>query len=81
MQASNFNGLVTSTKTLICCSTTSALWSLWLASVITGAVAMLLGILTLIKVMTAIHSLENNQHYTPHNPNGTIRNAKHAQVA
>lgn len=34
-----------------------------------GAIAGLLAVLSLIKVVTAIHPLGSNQHYYPHSPN------------
>ena len=76
LQASNFAGIVNGVQSLICCSATNGLWNLWLASIITGAVAAVLGMLALIKVVTAIHPLGRNHHYTPHDPNGTISSSK-----
>jgi len=132
VQASAFAGIVTQVKTLICCGLTNTLWDLWLASVILGAIAGLLGlpppptpftpafclfanppievdlidllhlanlvdvlasgceglfrafarvlrrrflgagVLAIIKVVSAIHPITRNQHYTPHTPNGAV---------
>ena len=34
------------------------------------------GVLAIIKVVSAIHPITRNEHYTPHTPNGAVSNGK-----
>ena len=59
-QASSFSGIVNQVKSLICCGLTNTLWNLWLASVILGAIAGLLG-----RIPLPLHCLASSPSF-PH---------------